>query len=308
MRGRAFIMFGIALVLSVIAVFVARQYLTRQTAPVATQQQPAMQLATVVVARTPLYFGTRIGREQLSVVPWPANAIPPGAFRSVDELIKPGEQRVALRTVEAGEPILQSKVSGFGGRATLSAVMTEEKRAVTIRVNDVSGVAGFLLPSDRVDILLTREESAAQRQTNVLLQNVKILGIDQIASDRQDKPVVVRAVTVEVEPLDAQKLTLAQQVGSLSLSLRSLTDNEIRQVRSVNLSDLQVAGVGVTAPVQPEPEPEAKSSPKPVAEVAPPPPSTAAVPQPDLMARVRVIRGLNTADVQVPFDAGRVTR
>ena len=114
MRGRAFIMFGIALVLSVIAVFVARQYLTRQAAPVATQQQPAMQLATVVVARTPLYFGTRIGREQLSVVPWPANAIPPGAFRAVDELIKPGEQRVALRTVEAGEPILQSKVSGFG--------------------------------------------------------------------------------------------------------------------------------------------------------------------------------------------------
>lgn len=307
MRGRAFIMFGIALVLSVIAVFVARQYLTRQTAPVATQQQPAMQLATVVVARTPLYFGTRIGREQLSVVPWPANAIPPGAFRSVDELIKPGEQRVALRTVEAGEPILQSKVSGFGGRATLSAVMTEEKRAVTIRVNDVSGVAGFLLPSDRVDILLTRED-AAQRQTNVLLQNVKILGIDQIASDRQDKPVVVRAVTVEVEPLDAQKLTLAQQVGSLSLSLRSLTDNEIRQVRSVNLSDLQVAGVGVTAPVQSEPELETKSNPKPVAEVAPPSPPPAAMPQPDPMARVRVIRGLNTADVQVPFDAGRVTR
>ncbi len=307
MRGRAFIMFGIALVLSVIAVFVARQYLTRQTAPVATQQQPAMQLATVVVARTPLYFGTRIGREQLSVVPWPANAIPPGAFRSVDELIKPGEQRVALRTVEAGEPILQSKVSGFGGRATLSAVMTEEKRAVTIRVNDVSGVAGFLLPSDRVDILLTRED-AAQRQTNVLLQNVKILGIDQIASDRQDKPVVVRAVTVEVEPLDAQKLTLAQQVGSLSLSLRSLTDNEIRQVRSVNLSDLQVAGVGVTAPVQSEPEPETKSNPTPVAEVAPPSPPPAAMPQPDPMARVRVIRGLNTADVQVPFDAGRVTR
>ncbi|HJS31909.1 MAG TPA: Flp pilus assembly protein CpaB [Alphaproteobacteria bacterium] len=305
MRGRAFIMFGIALVLSVIAVFVARQYLTRQAAPVATQQQPAMQLATVVVARTPLYFGTRIGREQLSVVPWPANAIPPGAFRSVDELIKPGEQRVALRTVEAGEPILQSKVSGFGGRATLSAVMTEEKRAVTIRVNDVSGVAGFLLPSDRVDILLTRDESA-QRQTNVLLQNVKILGIDQIASDRQDKPVVVRAVTVEVEPLDAQKLTLAQQVGSLSLSLRSLTDNEIRQVRSVNLSDLQVAGVGVTTPVQPEPEPDVKATPKPVAEVAPPPPMAA--PQPDPMARVRVIRGLNTADVQVPFDAGRVTR
>ena len=239
------------------------------------------------------------------MVPWPANAIPPGAFRSVDELIKPGEQRVALRTVEAGEPILHSKVSGFGGRATLSAVMTEEKRAVTIRVNDVSGVAGFLLPSDRVDILLTRDESA-QRQTNVLLQNVKILGIDQIASDRQDKPVVVRAVTVEVEPLDAQKLTLAQQVGSLSLSLRSLTDNEIRQVRPVNLSDLQVAGVGVTTPVQPEPEPDVKATPKPVAEVAPPPPMAA--PQPDPMARVRVIRGLNTADVQVPFDAGRVTR
>jgi hypothetical protein len=95
-------------------------------------------------------------------------------------------------------------------------------------------------------------------------------------------------------------------VGSLSLSLRSLTDNEIRQVRPVNLSDLQVAGVGVTTPAQPEPEPEVKAAPRPVAEVAPPPP--APVPQPDPMARVRVIRGLNTADVQVPFDAGRVTR
>lgn len=289
MRGRALLMIGVALVLSVIAVWLAQTYISRPTVQVAAPA-PQVQLSTIVVARTPLFFGTRIAREQLSEVSWPANAIPPGAFRTVDELIKPGEQRVALRTVEAGEPILQTKVSGFGGRATLSSVMTEEKRAVTIRVNDVSGVAGFLLPSDRVDIMLTRGEPGTGQTTSVLLQNVKILGIDQIASDRQDKPVVVRAVTVEVEPIDAQKLTLAQQAGQLSLSLRALTDNEIRAVRAVNLSDLSIAGVGVAPVVEPESR-----------KMAEPPPAPAA----DPFARVRVIRGLASVDTQVPFDAGR---
>ena len=141
--------------------------------------------------------------------------------------------------------------------------------------------------------MLTRGEVGTGQTTSVLLQNVKILGIDQIASDRQDKPVVVRAVTVEVEPIDAQKLTLAQQAGQLSLSLRALTDNEIRAVRPVNLSDLAIAGVGV-APVV---EPESKK-------MVEPPPAPPPAPAADPYARVRVIRGLASVDTQVPFYTG----
>jgi pilus assembly protein CpaB len=116
-------------------------------------------------------------------------------------------------------------------------------RAVTIRVNDVNGVAGFVLPGDRVDVLLTREENQASRTknpiTDILLQNVKVLGIDQKANDNEEQPKVVRAVTLEVEPFDAQKLALAVTVGSLALALRHEANADADYTRTVRVSDLK---------------------------------------------------------------------
>lgn len=205
----------------------------------------------VVVARVPLPFGSRIHRENLAIVPWPADSVPQGTYSVIDDLVAKNEERVVLRSMEPAEPILASKISGPGGRATLSTVVGKDQRAVTIRVNDVLGVAGFVLPGDRVDVLLTRKEDNDRDRpaTDVLLQNVRVLGIDQDASDRKDKPTVARAVTLEVSTDEAQKLTLGTQVGVLSLALRNQSDSDLETVRTIGIPDLRPhRPVAVAAP------------------------------------------------------------
>jgi pilus assembly protein CpaB len=113
-------------------------------------------------------------------------------------------------------------------------------KAVTVRVNDVEGVAGFVLPGDRVDVVVTRQLEKNSALSDVVLQNTKVLAIDQLADERTDKPSVVKAVTLEVDMTSAQKLTLAAQVGTLSLALRKAGDAEAMNTRLVTLADLHV--------------------------------------------------------------------
>ena len=296
MRGRALVMLGLALVLALAAVILARAYLASRDAPTAAPE--GMPLSTVVVANVPLDFGNRIGKEHLREVEWPTATVPAGAFNSIDEVVKPGEERVALRPIERGEPILQAKVSGFGGRATLSSVIDPDMRAMTIRVNDVSGVAGFLLPGERVDVLLTRRGDVEETVTQIILQNVKVLAVDQIASDRQDKPVVVRAVTVEVTPVGAQKLTLAQSVGQLTLTLRHTANNAVVAGQAVGIGDLGTGRVSMAA------------VPVPVVE-APAAPATAKAPAPaprSFLTDIVVIRGITPTLEKVINEREAATR
>jgi len=209
--------------------------------------QPEIKLKNVVVAGEPLGFGMVLTSANLKEVSWPQNALPPGAFFSVKELLKDGA-RVVLRPIEPNEPILLTKITGSNESASLSKLIEEGHRAVTIRVNDVVGVAGFILPGDRVDVVLTRKVSVSKSgdkgrksQTAVadlLLQGVRVLTIDQIADERSDKPLVAKAVTLELNTLDAQKVALASSVGDLSLLLRSAGDKSLDLPKTVNLSDL----------------------------------------------------------------------
>ena len=163
--------------------------------------------------------------------------MPAGAFAKISDLMTNG-RRVVLTAIEANEPILSSKITGPGQRATLSAMIADGMRAVTIRVNDVEGVAGFVLPGDRVDVALTRQGDKNASTTDVVLQNIKVLAIDQIADERTDKPSIARAVTLEVDIGRAQKLALAASVGTLSLMLRKAGEAKAAETRRVTLSDL----------------------------------------------------------------------
>ncbi len=260
MKMRSLLMLGLALVMAGAAVFLARNWMQSRIEPQSVQTPivPQVQLATVVVAATPLFFGNTIRSEHLREVPWPADIVPPGAFNSMDEMLVddstedggPPVERVALRKIEVNEPVLKAKVSGFGGRASLSAILAPEMRATTISVNDVTGVAGFILPGDRVDILLTRSRSGgagsgADLLTDVLLQNIKVLAIAQDANEDRNKPGVVKVVTFETTTVQAQKLVLAQRIGALSLALRHVLNVVAEIPKTVTLRDLKIGEANV---------------------------------------------------------------
>lgn len=180
--------------------------------------------AHVVVAARSIELGQTLTPNMLRLQAWPADSLPQGTFTDIAQLTT-GENRVALRSIEPNEPVLASRISGAGGRATLSATIAEGHRAVAIRVNDVVGVAGFVLPGDFVDVLLTRQEGDGMRgndamRTDLLISNVRVLAVDQTASESRNDPQVARAVTIEVTPEDGQKVALAGQIGTLSLALR----------------------------------------------------------------------------------------
>jgi pilus assembly protein CpaB len=241
-RKSTFIMIAVAAVFGLMAVFVAQAWLNRQAearmksleaqskrAPIAAQ--------TLVVAGKPLRFGNELNEAALKEISWPEGSLPAGGFKTIQEVLT-GGRRVVLGAIEPNEPVLKSKITGAGQRATLSAVISPNMKAVTIRVNDVDGVAGFVLPGDRVDILMTRQLEKTSAMNDVVLQNARVLAIDQLADDRSDKPSVAKAVTVEVDIMGAQRLSLASQVGSLSLALRKAGESDAMSTRLVTLADL----------------------------------------------------------------------
>ena len=244
MRSSTIVMIGFAVLFGLIAVFVAQAWLNGQAdmrmKNLEAQKKP-MAIQTIVVAAKPLRFGAELGSMSLREITWPADAVPAGAFNKIADLTSNG-RRVVLTAIEANEPILSSKITGSGQRATLSAMLGEGMKAVTIRVNDVEGVAGFVLPGDRVDVVLTRQQDKAA-SADVVLQNVRVLAVDQVADERAEKPSIAKAVTLEVEVTAAQKLALAATVGTLSLALRKAGEATPANTRRITLSDLPKSSV-----------------------------------------------------------------
>jgi pilus assembly protein CpaB len=239
-------MIGFAVLFGLLAVFIAQSWLNSQAEmrmrSLEANRKP-IETQTIVVASRPLRFGAELGSSSLRELAWPESAVPAGAFAKISDLLASG-RRVVLTAIEANEPVLSSKITGPGQRATLSAVIADGMRAVTIRVNDVDGVAGFVLPGDRVDVALTRQ--ADKNNTNdVVIQNVKVLAIDQLADERSDKPSIARAVTLEVNSNDAQKIALSATVGTLSLMLRRAGEAKAADTRRVTLGDLSNGGPAV---------------------------------------------------------------
>ena len=226
-----------ALVLGLIAVFFANSWLNG-----AQQKAYAGGTTKVAVAAAPLAFGTGITADKVRFVDYPNSSIPAGAFTDTAKLMPPGKQRVALMPIAINEPILTDKISGEGQGASIAALLPEGMRAASVRINDVSGVSGFVQPNDSVDVLVTRQLPGAdgnQQVTDVLLQNVRVIAIDQEAKNADGSPKVAKTATLEVAPLDAQKLALAQQVGDLSLVLRKPGEQNNPVVETVSMNDLR---------------------------------------------------------------------
>ena len=244
MRSSTLIMIAVAAVFGLLAVFVAQSWLNSQAEArlrsLEANQPKSVAAQTLVVASKQLRFGNELTPSVLREVPWPADALPQGAFKTIQEALS-GGKRVVLTGIEANEPVLESKITGHGQRATLSATISEGHKAVTIRVNDVDGVAGFVLPGDRVDVMLSRQLEKGMAINDVVLKNIKVLAVDQLADERSEKPSVAKAVTLEVELTDAQKLALASQVGTLALALRKAGDSGATASRPITLADLMAA-------------------------------------------------------------------
>lgn len=240
MRGSTIVMIAVAAVFGLLAVFLAQVWLNRQDSlrmrNLESRSKP-VSTRVVVVARSPLRFGSALTAQNLREVEWPGEAVPANSFSSIAELTR-GDKRVVLTSIEANEPVVGNKITGPGQKATLSALIDEGMKAVTVRVNDVEGVAGFVLPGDRVDVLLTRHGEKETSSSDVVLQNIKVLAIDQIADERAEKPVVVKAVTLEVDTVSAQKLALAASAGNLSLVLRKAGDSAQESARRVTITDI----------------------------------------------------------------------
>jgi pilus assembly protein CpaB len=233
------------------------------------QQLPAQQ---IVVAKVPVELGTRLTAAEVQTIPWPGGTLVPGMLTRTDDAVG----RAVIAPLVANEMILESKLAPKGAGGGLQATIPEGMRAVSVAVNDVIGVAGFVVPGSSVDILVTGQipgasQSGALNVTRTILENVRVLAAGQkIGQDRDGKPQTVPVVTLLVSPKDAATLTMASTEGKIQLALRNSIDNTTPALDPV----MQAAVFGNGTP---EPAPMAKAevhrAPKPVV-VAPPPPYT----------------------------------
>jgi pilus assembly protein CpaB len=232
-------MIAFAGLFGLLAVFLAQTWLNKQTELRMRNLEAQRKTAparTIVVASRPLRFGDELSASAMREVAWPDDALPAGAFAKIADLTS--GRRIVLAPIDANEAVLAAKVTGPGQRATLSATLQDGLKAVTIRVNDVEGVAGFVLPGDHVDVVVSRPGDQNVGMSDVVLQNARVLAIDQLADQRAEKPSVVKAVTLEVDATNGEKLALASLVGTLSLMLRKAGETAEAATRRVTLADL----------------------------------------------------------------------
>ncbi len=183
--------------------------------------------SAVVVAATDIQYGTKVEGRHLRIADLPPEGVPEGAFLSIEEV----EGTVATVTISKGEVLVRARFAVHTTGSTLAALVTENMRAVTIRVDDVVGVAGFLLPGNRVDVLSTRKDRGTkQARTETILRNVKVLAVDQTAATEKNEPIIVRAVTLEMTPRQSEELVRAKAEGTIQLTLRNPLEKQVAEV------------------------------------------------------------------------------
>jgi pilus assembly protein CpaB len=230
---RAILFLILAVALGVGAAFTAQRWLEQQRQMPTAQQSNTQPVA---VMRSPLQVGQVVHERELTTVDWPVEYVPQGASSDPAKL----EGRVLRRPLAAGEPVLESALLPEGARAGLASVIDPTHRAISVKVDPVVGVAGFVVPGASVDVLVTiAREGSGDPVSKVILQDVKVLAIDQkLEEAKEGEPELVQVVTVETSPQNAEKLTHAAHQGRLQLALRNPSDREIVETHSVGVADV----------------------------------------------------------------------
>ena len=249
-------------------------------------QQQGGKRNQIAVASVDIELGGRITSEMVRMTEWPVNSIPPGAATEAEKLVG----RVARDSMQRGEPILESRLAPVGTKGGLSAVVAEGKRAMTVRVNDVIGVAGFALPGTFVDVMVNTQGEGAKGNdrdrtiSKIVLDRILVLAVAQEADRDTTKPKVVNAVTLELTPEQAEMLDLARSVGTLSLVLRNQSEQKTAGTNGITKAEL----LGLASP---SPASAPAPVPAPVRRVSAPVVAAAPTPAPRPANCVDVIRG-----------------
>ena len=235
MRNRSsWLILALAIVLGLAAAFVAE----RRLAIPATAEAAPQQTVPVVIAKVELPIGGEISERQLDTIEWPVAYLPKGTQQEPIKLVG----RVTRHTLSPNEPVLESALVAVGLNGGLSAVISVDKRAVSVKVDPVIGVAGFVTPGSRVDVLATLRRLDLQKPlpfSKVILEDITVLAIDQkIEEVRDGEPALVSVVTLEVAPDQAQKLIYSAHEGNLQLALRNPSDHARFDVRSISAVDI----------------------------------------------------------------------
>ena len=287
---RAIVMILLSLIAGVAAVILAAKWVG---------QEAAQNTTPVIVALRDLELGAPITPAMVNEVPWPTGAVPAGSFNDLKKL----EGRVVRSPMYKGEPVLEPKLAPVGTKGGLTSIIPGGKRAISVKVNEVIGVAGFALPGSYVDVMVntmdnkdskdSKDKKEKEAVSKIVLRRILVLAVAQEANRDETKPKVVSAVTLEVTPEEAEKIDLARSIGSLSLVLRNSIDQQDTETTGIRLDDLlgkdKVAPIVVPVAVRPvAPQRRVVINPRPVtATAAPPPPS---------VTTVEVIRGIQKAN------------
>jgi len=260
---RAYVVMAVAILFGLAAVIFASRWLLNQ---------PGGASGRIVVAASDISLGQRVIPEMFKLAEWPADSVPKGAFTDPKQL----DGRVLKTNVLMGEPLVEARLAPVGTQGGLSAVITEGKRALTVRVNDVIGVAGFALPGNYVDVIVSTQKDAGPNQnareqaiSKIVLERILVLAVAQEVNRDETKPKVVNAVTLEVTPEQAEKLDLARSVGTLSLALRNQVDPQSAQTGGATKVTLLPEVTPPAPKPVPKPAPAARPAPVVVKAAAP---------------------------------------
>lgn len=238
MNSRTLILIGLSLLLGLGAAFMANNWLSARL-----NAGPDDNLNNVVVATQEIPFGQMVEAQQVTLVRMPKGTVPDDAFDSADKVVG----KIATFAMLRGDIVRGARLAEHLGGSTLASLIEPDKRAISVRVDDVVGVGGFLLPGNRVDVLVAKkvDGSGNTAKSETILEDLRVLAVDQTASTDKTQPVVVRAVTLEMTPEETEILVKAQTEGKLQLALRNPLDNQKKPLPPVEKT---VAVVEAPAP------------------------------------------------------------